>query len=60
MSLDEIENAIKELDRSSQQRLLRDLPRLLDIEPESIGLLKVAEPAFAFWDNSDDAVYDNL
>jgi hypothetical protein len=60
MSLDEIEEAIKELDRSSQQKLLSDLPRLLDLKQESSALLKVAEPSFEFWNNSEDAVYDNL
>ena len=60
MSLDEIENAIKELDGPSQQQLLKDLPRLLEIEPESIAFLKAAETTFAFWENSEDSVYDNL
>lgn len=60
MSLEEIESAIKELDRSSQQKLLTDLPQLLEFTQDSIALLKVAEPSFEFWDNSEDAVYDKI
>ena len=60
MSLEEIELAIKSLDKSAQQQLLTDLPKLLEIDFESLGWLKVAEPSFEFWDNPEDAVYDNL
>ncbi|MEK7249475.1 MAG: hypothetical protein AAB209_03530 [Bacteroidota bacterium] len=60
MSLEEIELAIKSLDKSAQQQLLTDLPKLLEIDFESLGWLKVAEPSFEFWDNPKDAVYDNL
>jgi len=27
---------------------------------EQLGWLKAAEPSFAFWDNEEDAVYDEL
>lgn len=60
MSLDEIEDEIKKLDRSTQQKLLKDLLQMLEAEQESVALLKVSEPSFDFWDNSEDAVYDNL
>ncbi len=60
MSLEEIENAILRLDQQSQQKLLNDLPRLLHLKRENVLLLKVAEHSFEFWDNSEDAVYDNL
>lgn len=60
MNLEEIENAISQLDRSSQQKLLKDLPRLIDLRQQSFALLKAAEPSFEFWENSEDAVYDNL
>ena len=60
MSLEEIELAIKSLDKSAQQQLLTDLPKLLEIVFESLGWLKVAEPSFEFWDNPKEAVYDNL
>ena len=60
MSLEEIESAIKQLDRKSQQVLLRDLPRLLDLKQDAIALLKISEPSFEFWDNTEDTVYDGL
>jgi len=60
MSLEEIEKAIKKLDKVEQQKLLQNLLKLLNIDPESFSWLKVAEPSFAFWDNEDDAIYDNL
>jgi hypothetical protein len=44
-----------------EQRLfLMRLPRLLDLDPSDVARLKAAEPAFAFWDNPDDAAYDAL
>jgi hypothetical protein len=60
MSLEEIESAIRALDKQSQQKLLHDLPRLLEIRQNSFALLKVAESSFEFWDNSEDAIYDEL
>lgn len=60
MSLQEIENEITRLDKPQQQKLLSDLPRLIDLKQENLSYLKVAEPAFEFWDNSEDAVYDRL
>ncbi len=60
MSLQEIETAIKSLDKSEQQQLFKDLPKLIELDRESIGWLKVAEPSFEFWNNPDDAVDDNL
>ena len=32
----------------------------IDFENDGHALLKLAEQSFAFWDNPDDAVYDNL
>jgi len=60
MSLNEIEEEIRKLDRSNQQKLLKDLLRFLEIEEENFAFLKVSEPSFDFWDNSEDSVYDNL
>lgn len=60
MSLEEIKNAIKTLDKPAQQMLLQDLPTLLGIKAETFGWLKIAEPSFAFWDNEEDSIYDQL
>ena len=59
-SLKEIEDAIEHAPATDQQRLLKDLPRLLHISPIELSLLKNAEPSFDFWNNPDDAQYDHL
>ena len=43
-----------------REQFLHLLPDLLDISPEDYGWLKAAESAFDFWDNKEDAVYDEL
>jgi len=60
MSLDHIEKAILEASPKEQQKLLNDLPRLLRIPAAQLGLLKVAENSFKFWDNPDDSCYDAI
>ena len=60
MSIDHIEKAILEASPRDQQRLLNDLPRLLRIPAAQLGLLKVAENSFKFWDNPDDSCYDAI
>ena len=60
MSLDHIEKAILEASPKDQQRLLNDLPRLLRIPAAQLGLLKIAENSFKFWDNLDDSCYDAI
>jgi len=60
MGLEDVEIAIKKLDRQSQQKLLQDLPKLLGISSETVGWLKAAESSFEFWDNEEDTVYDQL
>ena len=59
-SLKQIEEAIEHAPAVDQQRLLKDLPRLLHIPPNEFSLLKNAEPSFDFWNNPDDAQYDKL
>lgn len=60
IDLKKIEKAIKALSPDEQKILLTDLARLLDLAPEDISMLKAAEPAFDFWDNPEDSVYDSL
>ena len=59
-SLDQIEQAIANADPEEQKRLLKDLPHLLKLPMLDLALLKVAEPAFDFWNNSQDIVYDQM
>jgi len=56
----EISEAIEHLDVREQIRLLEDLPAHLKIQPDDVVWLKAAEPAFEFWNNPEDAVYDKL
>lgn len=60
MSIDHIEKAILEASPRDQQKLLNDLPQLLRIPAAQLGLLKVAENSFKFWDNPDDSCYDAI
>lgn len=48
------------LEVRDQVRLLRDLPAHLKIQPDDVAWLKAAEPAFEFWNNPEDAIYDQL
>jgi len=59
-TVQEISEAIQHLDVRGQMQLLRDLPAHLKIQPDDIAWLKAAEPAFEFWNNPEDAVYDEL
>ncbi len=60
VTLHDIEQAIEQSPPELQRQLLVDLPRLVHLGDGDVGLLKLAESAFAFWDNPDDAVYDAL
>jgi len=59
-TVEQIEEAIERLDVKGQVQLLRELPARLKIEPDNVAWLKLAELAFAFWDNPADAAYDEL
>ena len=56
----EIEAAIGTLGPAEQMQLLRDLPSLLFPGLRDIEWLQAAEPSFEFWENEEDAVYDDL
>jgi len=58
--LEQISEAIRELDIESQRELLKRLPKLMNIDSEILGWQKVAESSLSFWDNAEDAVYDEL
>jgi hypothetical protein len=59
-TVEEIEKAIERLNIAAQVRLLKELPERLKISPDDGARLKLAESAFGFWNNPDDAVYDKL
>ena len=56
----EINEAIKKLDVAGQVQLLQDLPQYLKIHPDDLASTKLAESSFNFWDNPEDAIYDEL
>jgi hypothetical protein len=51
----EISEAIDKLDVKEQVELLRILPRHLNISMEDLAWTRLAEPAFDFWNNPEDA-----
>ncbi len=59
-TVQEITDAIERLDVKEQVRLLEELPAHLKISPDDVAGLKLAESAFDFWDNLDDAASDKL
>jgi len=56
----EITDAIDRLSAKDQIQLLQSLSTRLKISPEDLAWTKAAESSFAFWDNPEDAIYDNL
>jgi hypothetical protein len=59
-TVQEISKAIEHLDVGDQMRLLHGLPAHLKIQPDDVAWLQVAEPAFEFWNNPENAIYDEL
>jgi len=51
---------IQEFKFQERDQFFRLLPTLLNISSEDYGWLKIAESAFEFWDNEEDAIYDQL
>ena len=48
---------IREFKIQEQDQFLHLFPTLLSISPEDYGWLKMAESAFEFWDNDEDAIW---
>jgi hypothetical protein len=59
-SVVEISAAIDKLDVKEQVELLRILPQHLKIPLDDLAWSRLAEPAFEFWNNPEDAIYDQL
>ncbi len=56
-NLNEVDAAIRSFSIEEKKQLI-DLPKLLQLSSEDLYLLKLAEPAFQFWDNLEDSIYD--
>lgn len=59
LTIKDVEQAIGKFSPAQQARLLRDLPKLLVNSRSELAIFDLAESAFSFWDNPDDAVYDS-
>jgi hypothetical protein len=59
-TLQEITEAIEQLDVKAQIKLLQELPRHLKVSSDDIAWSRLAEPSFDFWNNPEDAIYDQL
>lgn len=59
-TLETIEQAIARAHPEDQRKLLTHLPKILHLSAEDMAWLKAAEPSFEFWNNPDDAIYDQL
>jgi hypothetical protein len=56
----EISEAIEKLEVKDQIELLKVLPQHLKISTDDLAWARLGEPAFDFWNNPDDAIYDQL
>lgn len=58
--LSRIEKVIQSAKPEEQREFLAKLPHLLKLDAADFAFLKIAEGAFDFWDNPNDAVYSCL
>ena len=57
-SVEQVLGAVRDLPREAQREVLSRLPSVLALSQEELAWLHLAESAFAFWDNPEDAAYD--
>jgi hypothetical protein len=60
LTLKDVKQAISQFSPEEQAQLLRDLPKLLAISRSELAMLDLAESAFDFWNNPQDAAYDAI
>lgn len=59
-SIEQILKEIQALSLDEQKKFLKQLPQTLQLDSDDFSWLKLAEPSFEFWDNAEDARYDEL
>ena len=59
-SVEQIIGAVRDLSPEAQQEVLIGLPSALSVSRDDLAWLRLAEQAFQFWDNAEDAAYDVL
>jgi len=60
VSVDSILQSIQSLSPEAQRELISRLPAALQLAEEDLSWLALAGSAFEFWENPDDARYDEL
>lgn len=60
LSIEKIEEEIRNAKPEEQRAFLAKLPHLLKISIADLGWQKLSEPSFEFWDNEEDRIYDSL
>ena len=58
--IEKIFEEIKRLSEEQQREFLTLLPKALNLGPEDLLWARLAESAFSFGDNPEDAIYDEL
>lgn len=46
--------------KKDEREFLALLPKVFNLGPEDLLWARLAESAFSFWDNPEDAIYDEL
>ena len=59
-SVEQVIDAVRRLPPDGQREVLARLPSVLALSSEDLAWLRLAESAFEFWDNPEDAAYDAL
>lgn len=59
VDVEELARDIEQLSEEDRRELLRRIARL-DLTEDELDWLRLSEPSFDFWDNEEDAVYDEL
>lgn len=63
LDVDQISAAIRLLSQTEKRELKQRLPLIIDIDQdalEDLGWLRLAESSFAFWDDAEEDIYNDL
>jgi hypothetical protein len=59
-SIKQLEEVLSKANPKEQRVFLARLPKILKISWSDLSLLKASQESFDFWNNKEDAIYDNL
>ena len=63
LNVDQISTAIMLLSQKEKRELKRRLPLIIDIDQDALedrGWLRLAESSFAFWNDAEEDIYNDL